>query len=238
MANHVLLDSRSHAELRIRTDRGAELGDGVMSCLAVPAEFRTLQNEYPILFRLNLERDSFSAVALLGFETGENLYLQNGRWDARYVPLALDIQPFLIGMAEPGAETKQVHVDMDSARVAAGEGVRVFDEHGRATPYLEEIADKLGALDEGYQAADDFHAALRRYELLEPMMFEVTLDDGSTNRLVGFHVIDEERLRALDPVAVAELHSTGHLLPIFMAVASLANLGALVARKNRRLHGG
>jgi hypothetical protein len=238
MANHVLLDSRTHAELRVRTDRGAELGDGVMSCLAVPAEFRSLQNEYPILFRLNLERDSYGAVALLGFETGENLYLQDGRWDARYLPLALDIQPFLIGMAEAGAETKQVHVDLDSARVTAGEGLRVFDEHGRATPYLEEIAEKLGALDEGYQASDNFHATLRRYELLEPMTFEVTLEDGSTNRLVGFHVIDEDRLRGLDPGVIGELHSAGYLLPIFMAVASLANLGALVARKNRRLRNG
>nr|WP_294167615.1 SapC family protein [uncultured Sphingomonas sp.] len=237
MADHQLLDSRTHADLRVRTDRTAELGDGIMSCLTVPAEFRQVQNEYPILFRLNLERDSFSAVALFGFEAGENLYLENGRWEARYVPLALDIQPFLIGAAEPGAEAKQVHVDMASPRVAA-EGVRVFDEHGRATPYLEEVAEKLGALDEGYQASDGFFAALRRHQLLEPMTLEVALEDGSTNRLVGFHVIDEERLRALDAGALGELHGAGYLMPIFMAVASLANFGALVARKNRRVaHG-
>lgn len=237
MADHVLLDSRTHAELRIRTERAAELGDGIMSCLTVPAEFRRVQNEYPILFRLNLERDSFSAVALFGFETGENLFLEGGRWDARYVPLALAIQPFLIGMAEHGAETKQVHIDMDSPRVAA-EGVRLFDQHGRATPYLEDIAEKLGELDEGYQACDGFFAALRRHQLLEPMTLEVTLDDGSINRLVGFHVIDEARLRALDAGVLGELHAQDHLLPIFMALASLSNFGALVARKNRRLRDG
>ena len=237
MPDHVLLDSRTHAELRVRTDRTPELGDGVMSCLTVPSEFRRVQNEYAILFRLNLERDKFSAVALLGFETGENLYLDNGRWDARYVPLAVDIQPFLIGMAEPGAEAKQVHIDMASPRIGQ-EGVRVFDEQGRATPFLEEVAEKLGDLDEGYQASEAFLSALQRHQLLEPMTLEVTLDDGSTNRLVGFHVVDEARLRALDPAILAELHATNHLLPIFMALASLSNLGALIARKNRRLRHG
>ena len=59
-----------------------------------------------------------------------------------------------------------------------------------------------------------------------------------SHRLVGYHLIDEEKLRALEPGALAELHSAGHLMPIFMALASVSNLAALVARKNRRLgHG-
>jgi hypothetical protein len=66
----------------------------------------------------------------------------------------------------------------------------------------------------------------------------VTLDDGSTNRLVGFHVIDEDRLRALDEASLGDLHASGHLLPIFMAMASLSNLSALIARKNRRMRNG
>ena len=51
-------------------------------------------------------------------------------------------------------------------------------------------------------------------------------------------MIDEEKLRALDGEAVAALHRDGHLMPIFMALASLGNLHDLVARKNRqRAHG-
>src|SRR4029079_5764513 len=97
MSSHEILTAEAHRDLRIRTDRGAELGDAVMSCVVVPNEFRRVQNEYPILFRLNPERDSFTALAIFGFEAGENLFLENGRWDARYRPLAMDIQPFLIG---------------------------------------------------------------------------------------------------------------------------------------------
>ena len=114
----------------------------------------------------------------------------------------------------------------------------MFDEHGRPTPFLETIAEQLGELDEGYQSSASFFDALRRHDLLEPMTLEVTLDDGSTNRLVGFHVIDEDRLRALDEASLGDLHSNGHLLPIFMAVASLSNMTALIARKNRRMRNG
>jgi hypothetical protein len=235
MASHAILTAEAHRDLRIRTERRADLGDAVMSAITVPTEFRQVQNEYPILFRLNPERDSFTALALFGFETGENLFLEEGRWDARYRPLAIDIQPFLIGMPADGSERRQVHIDMASPRIGAGEGIRVFDQDGRPTPYLETITEQLGALDAGYKASGDFFSALRRHQLLEPLTLEVTLDDGSTNRLVGFHVIDEERLRKLDAAALAELHAQDHLIAIFMALASLANLTALIARKNRRV---
>jgi hypothetical protein len=234
---HAILTSEAHRDLRVRTDRGEALGDAVMCCITVPDEFRRVQEDYPILFRLNAGRDEFTALAMFGFEEGENLFLDGGRWDARARPLAMDIQPFLIG-GTPDGETKQVHVDLASPRIADAEGVRVFDEDGRPTPYLERVAEQLGALDAGYQASGDFFAALRRHELLEPLTLDVTLDDGSSHRLVGFQVIDEDRLRALDAGALAELHEEGHLLPIFMAVASVGKLGALVDRKNRRLRGG
>lgn len=240
MARHAPVNPAQHGGLRVRTDRGVDLGDGVMSSLVTPDEFRRVQAHYPILFRLNQERDAFTALALFGFETGENLFLEGGRWDAGYLPLAIDVQPFLIGGSPDQEGPKQVHVDLGSPRIAGGadEGVRVWDEHGRPTPYLEAAAEKLGALDESYRASGAFLAALARHELLEPFTLEIGLDDGSVNRLVGFHVIDEERLRGLDAGALGELHGQGHLLPIFMALASLSNIGALVARKNRRLGGG
>ncbi|WP_447724083.1 SapC family protein [Sphingomonas koreensis] len=229
--SHAMLTVEAHRELRIRRDRDAALGDGVMSCVTMPAEFRRVQVHYPILFRRNPERDAFTALALFGFQEGENLFLEGAAWDADYVPLAVDIQPFLIGGSADAPGAKQVHVDLASPRIGAGE--RVFDDAGQATPYLEAVAEQLGELDEGWRASGAFFAALRRHELLEPLTLEITLDDGSVNRLVGFHVIDEVRLSALDATTLGALHAEGHLMPIFMAVASMGNFNALVARKNR-----
>ena len=238
MTSHTALLPDAHRDVRVRTDHGAVLGDAVMSCIAMPAEFRRLQAHYPILFQRTIADGRFSALALFGFERGENLFLRDAGWDARTLPLAMATRPFLIGRPREAGGEKQVHVDMASPRISKAEGTRLFDDAGHATPYLEDIADKLGSLDMAHAASGAFFEALLKHDLLEPFSLEIELDDGAKNRLVGYHVINEDALRALDGAALAELHAAGHLLPMFMAVASLANLGELVARKNALLtHG-
>lgn len=236
MPNHRILNSTDHRDLRIMTEATSERGDGVMACLTVPSEFRSVQSCFPIVFRRDIESQAFTALALFGFTNGENLFLSDGRWDATYKPLAQAIQPFLIGRSKEGEPQGQVHIDIEHPRVSSsGEGLRVFDEDGEATPYLEQIAEKLGALDAGYRAGGEFFAALARYELLEPFRVDIPLLDGSKNSLIGFHTIDESRLQALGQQELGELHAAGHLMPIFMAVASLSHLNDLVARKNQKV---
>jgi hypothetical protein len=235
MSNHQIVNNAQHRDLRVLAGHGANLGDGVMACLTVPYEFRRVQTEFPIVFRRDLESGAFAALALFGFEEGENLFLEGASWDATYKPLALSIQPFLVGRGSD--EGAQVHIDMDHARVvrSSGEGIRLFDDEGRPSPYLEAIAEQLGDLDQGYRASPAFFAALEQHDLLEPFSLEVPLADGSRHSLVGFHTIDEARLQALDGAALEELHREGHLMPLFMALASLSNFSELVARRNRKV---
>ncbi len=239
MSNHAILSADDHRELRIRTEHSISLGDGVMSCFAIPSEFRQLQNEFVILFRRDANKRTFSALALLGFEAGENLYLDGADWLASYKPAALTVTPFLIGRAEHDDGEAQVHIDLDHPRVSTGgDGVRVFDEHGGASPYFEQIVERLGALDEGYRSSADFFSALERYDLLEPFALDVELRNGARHRMVGYHLINEDKLATLDGGALEELNSSGRLLPIYMAVASLANLSRLIESKNRQLRDG
>ena len=211
------------------------MGDAVMCCVTVPTEFRRVQNEYPILFRLNGDRESFAALAMFGLENGENLFLEGDRWNARYRPLAMDIQPFLIGRPSPESPERQVHVDLASPRIAREGGTSIFDADRQPTPYLQHISTLLGELDEGYRSSASFFDTLKRHDLLEPLAVEFGLSDGSTKRLVGFHAINENRLSTLDEAAIGEIHAAGHLMPIFMALASLSNLDALIRRKSERL---
>lgn len=236
MTSHAILDPAEHRDLRVRDEPHVELGDGVMACLTVPLEFRRVQADFPILYRRDPSTGKFMAVALLGFEEGENLFLENGRWDADYRPLSLSIQPFLVGRPQSGDGPSQVHIDLSHPRIAGpGEGIRVFDEVGSPTPYLTRIADQLGDLDQGYAESADYFAALERHGLLEPLSLDVELNDGSKHRLVGYHIVNEHSLEALGPDALGDLHSSGHLVPMFMAMASLSNLTDLARRKNRRM---
>lgn len=238
MSQHQILTPEAHGHLRIRAEAGSELGDGVMAALAVPAEFRRLACEFPILFRRDGANSDWGALALFGFEPGENLYLQAPRWDAACRRLSIAVQPFLIGRSASGDGASQVHIDMAHPRIASGgEGVRMFEADGSPSPFLEEAIEMLGLLDDGYQASADFFAAIERYELLEPFSMDVTLDSGAAHRLVGYSIVNEEAIAALEPGILAELHAAGHLAPLYFAMASLGNLGKLVRRKNRKGHG-
>lgn len=239
MSNHQILNPADHGTLRVNVQPGAEFGDALMACLTVPAEFRAVQSHFPIVFRRDIVTGRFSALALFGFEAGENLFLNGAHWDAAYRPAALAIQPFLIGRASADDGLAQVHIDMDHPRIStSGEGTLVFGKDGNPTPYLESVAAMLGNLDHGYQESAGFYSALERHGLLEPLSLDVSLNDGSRHSLVGYHAIAEDALATLDESALGELHAEGQLLPIFMAVASLGQFAQLIARKNARGAGG
>lgn len=234
MPSHVAVNPVDHKTLRILETRSDAAGDGVMCCVTYPEEFRSIQAHYPILFRIDQDRKGFTCLALFGFETGENLFLKDGRWDARYVPLAMDIQPFMIGLPQNEGDVRKVVLDLDNPRVAEGEGERIFDESGVATAYLEGISHKLNRLDQGFKRASGFTDALRTLDLLEPLSLDITLADRSEYRLTGFHIIHEEKLAGLDAATLKDLQSKGYLQAIYMALASLSNLADLVDRKNDR----
>lgn len=230
MSNTVLLNNVDHKHLHVITSRGAEYGDNVMFAITFPAEFRDLQAHYPIVFRKTGDGVSFEALALLGFQEGENLFLDRNGWDACYVPLAIERQPFLIGNS---GEELMVHVDLDSPRLSATEGEPVFLAHGGTTEYLERVNSTLLTIHQGLQSMPGFVAALLEHELLESFVLDIELDDGSQNRLAGFYTVNEERLGALGGNALERLHKAGYLQAIYMAVASLSNFRALIERKNR-----
>lgn len=233
MSNPVLLNNVEHKNLCVITTRGARYGDNAMLAITFPAEFRNLQAHYPIVFRKGSDGTSFEAVALFGFQEGENLFLDKDGWDAAALPLTIERQPFLIGVK---GQELMVNVDLDSPRVSSTEGEPVFLPHGGNTEFLENINSTLLAIHEGLQSMPAFTAALLEHELLEAFVFDIELNDGSQNRLAGFYTINEERLAALRGDALQRLNEAGYLQPIYMVLASLSNFRDLIERKNR-LHG-
>jgi len=230
MPNPVLLNNIDHAAMRVIATRGAAYGDNVMSALTWPDEFRTLQAHYPIVFQQNGE-GGYDALALFGFQPGENLFLDGETWDAAEIPLSIQRQPFLIGV---DGEDMMVHVDLDSPRLSREHGEPLFLPQGGNTEYTERMASVLRAIHLGLEGARGFTAALLEHNLLESFFLDITLDDGSDNRLAGFYTIHEERLAALDGAALERLHRAGHLQAIYMVLASLSQFRALIDRKNRR----
>jgi hypothetical protein len=81
------LNNIDHAQVRVITRFGPDLGDNVMFVPVYAAEMRRLQATYPLLFYKDPAEGSLHPIALLGFEPSENLFLSAGTWDAAHIPL-------------------------------------------------------------------------------------------------------------------------------------------------------
>jgi hypothetical protein len=239
MTNHVLLNNVDHGKLRIITARSAELGDAVMCTPTFHLEFRNLQAHYPLVFRKESGTGRFQPVALFGFEDGENLFLGDEGWDATYIPLTIERQPFLIGFQqhrESGDTIKKpvIHVDLDSPRISDTEGEPLFLQYGGVSEYLKRVTSVLHRIHEGLESNRAFVDMLLEFALLESFVLDVELDDRSQHRLIGFYTINEDKLAGLGGEALAKLNENGYLQPVYMAIASLSNLRALIERRRER----
>lgn len=242
MADFALLNNVDHQDVRIITDRSPRYGDNVMLALTFPFEFRNVQAHYPILFQSDAS-GGYYPVALFGFEKDENLFLDEGGWHAGYIPAMIQREPFLIGFQEnahpgEGGRTRVLSLDMDHPRVSTETGEPLFQPLGGRTPFLDNAANLLETIYLGMEHNKAFVAALQEHDLLEALTFEIVLKDGTRNQLLGFHCLVEEKAQALSGATLGELNEKGHLMPMFMALASLANVERLVELKNARLDAG
>lgn len=240
MTQHVQLNNVDHSGLRIRTERTAELGDQLMLAPVFPHEFRNVQAAYPIVFIKDASSGGFRPVSLFGFEDGQNLFLDEHGWDASYIPLAVRMKPFLIGVTsdETGQKRMEVHVDLDHPRVSNDEGEPLFLDHGGHAPLLQEVTAVLEEVHTGEQSVGIFSSRLDELDLLEPFTLDITLNDGSQGRLTGYYTIAEEKLYSLDAETLGQLQEQGMLQPIYMAVASVSQFRNLIDRRNRLIEQG
>ncbi len=232
MSQYEVLNKEKHRHIRIRSGYGAALGDSVMYVTTFPMEFRDIQSCYPILFTKDPKTGGFFAVAILGFDADQNLFLQEDRWDASYVPAAAQRQPFLLATGADN-DNPVVSLHLDHPRVSQNDGEALFDDKGDATEFLNQKIAILDKLHRGLQHNDGFVSALLEHELLEQITLDLTFNDGDKKSLQGFYSIAEERLYQLKGDVLETLNQAGYLQPIFMAVASLSRMRDVIERRNR-----
>lgn len=237
MANHVLLNNIEHQDLKIITDKSEKFGNNAMYSVVYPFEFIQVQADYPIFFHKNTDTETYTALALFGFEEKENLFLNNEQWKASYIPLIIEREPFLIGIQshEENGETIEnpvIHIDLDSPRVSKTEGHDIFLPQGGNTEFINKISATLKAIHESKASTKLFMDTLTRLDLFESFNLDIQLTNGSNNRLTGFYTINEDKLMALPSDELEKLNKSGLLKLIYMVLASHQNIRALIQIKD------
>ncbi len=233
MPNPVPLNNVDHQDLTVAVAHGPAHGDAVNQVLLFPNEFEAAQRDYPILFRRD-DRGGYYAVALLGLDRDDNLFLTaQGDWQASYVPAVRQRGPF-----GPTPDGNGVQIDLADPRVRPdGGGEPLYLRHGGTAPYLAHIESVLAVIREGQAINAPLFAAWDAAGLLRATAIDIDLGDGQTCAIADILVIAEDRLDALDADELATLHRSGALRAAFMAIASLDNIPRLIERRRQR-HGG
>jgi len=239
VANHVMLNSIAHKDLRLIARHGAEFGDNVGTVLTFPTEYGDVQREYPIFFRKDAHTGEFQSIALLGFQQDENLFLEDDGWRAAYIPGIVARGPFLIGFQNKDVDGELrrepvIHVDLDHPRVSRTEGEPVFLPHDGNSRYLERIGGILQGIHQGLALSKAMFEAFSALELIEPVNVEIKFSTEEQFNLRGLYTISEERLRGLSGDALFKLNSAGFLQGAFLVLASLNNVKKLIDMKHRR----
>ena len=236
MSRPIPLNKDAHVNTRVVSRRGADVGDAVNVCSVVPREFGRLITHYPIVLARDSASDSYNFCALLGFDEGENLFLDGAHWDADYIPLEFLRGPFLAGVDESGGgEFGTVYIDMGDVRVQEIEGERLFEPDGSPSKYLQGIDQVLSELITGVKQTRELVGMLEKYKLIEPVTMKAAFQDGKTLDVDGLFSVHDEAVRTMPQDAVLEFHQAGFLAHLYIQQASTAHLGTLIGRRNARI---
>jgi SapC len=232
MSNIVLLDSQSHRKLRVHAHAAAHYGDDQRFVAVVVNEFHAVALHYPILFSKDADTGQFYCGAMLGFDVGENLFLEEQRALNAYRPLNLQRGPFLTAGSD-------LAIDLDHPRVAPSGDQELFTEAGEPSNYLHSIMGLMQDLRPGLERTRIFIDTLLGLKLIEPITITARFDDGNNREFTGLYTVNRDQLKQLADAAVLELFRRGYLQLIYLMLASLDHVSSLAQRKNRSfLRGG
>jgi hypothetical protein len=228
MTQIVPLNKETHRSLLVDGRASAAYGDNRRFVQVIVKEFPQLLVHYPILFSKDPQTGQLYCGVMLGFDEGENLFLDEWADRQFYRPLSLQRGPFY-------AQGPDLAIDLDDPRVGAEGGKPLFTDQGQPTRYLQSIIWAFQDLSPGVEMTKLFIARLLELKLIEPVDVEVEFDDGTMRRCVGLYTIDQDVLTGLPDDVVVELFRRGYMRLIHHMIASLKQVAVMARKKNSRL---
>jgi hypothetical protein len=233
----VAVDNRLHANFKMTpAARDWTVAESLNAMFIASVEFGDACVEYPIVFvhagNDPQGRPQVAPVAVFGLREKENLYVEEGRWRAHYLPALLQAYPF--GIARVDESRVVVVIDEDWAGWSEAGGVPLFDTKGEPGDYLTQMRSQLEKIEGEIQRTRLFGHALLETDLLSPMRFEATLPDGQKVTVDGFLAVDEKKFAALPDDKVLQLHKSGALGLIHAHQISMRHMRRLVEWRQQK----
>lgn len=225
-----LLDSVMHRQLKIDIKNLDIPHNKVNWSFVTIGELHSLVHEYPIFITKNADTGQFQLSALLGFSSGQNLFIQNNKWQATYLPLDMLRRPFKAMLTKENDESSgRITIDTSSPAVTnSADGERLFDDEGKPTRYLERIQDTFAQLMGGTILSRKLLAIAYQHNLIESITINIELDNKPNVHLTGLYGVNKAALDALSGEALAECHQAGVLQVCHLLLSSGIHIEKLI----------
>lgn len=226
--NFVPLDKNKHKDLKVAVDPAFPYAKNTHLAAASIREFAQLAGAMPVVFIEDPKTNKHHVVAMLGIEPGQNLYLQNDKWNAPHIPMNIVRYPFDV---RPDGEKLGVYIDEESDLIK-DEGQALFKEDGEPTDFLNSRQQLLGDLANSEMLTQKFVAKVVELDLLSPMQLRVQYASGQGRNVGGILTINEKKLVELADEQVLELHKAGFMGALYSMMLSLGQLNRLIELSN------
>ena len=200
-------------------------------------EFAVAVHDYPITFISGDNGKTFVAMAILGVEPRQNLFLTaNGGWDARtYLPAYVRRYPFCMTRVSVDGKEQSERVACVEKDALQAKGAALFDDKGEALPVWDGLRKLLFEFEADLARTEEMCRKLHELQLLEPFAAQAAPQGETPIALTGMHRVSEERLHALPADQLKALANSGILSRVYAHLLSLNNFQRLINRRTQQL---
>lgn len=230
----VPINNLTHRALKVRKSRGFSHAKNQHFVDITAFEIIPSSMVFPLVFMKNPETGQFRCVALLGLETGENLFFEQGNWINGYIPMNITCAPFTMIDSGKNDDTALVCINEKSPYVNMAEGEALFDSEGNQTAFLDNVTLSLSQMHSHQHNTQLFIKKLIELPLLVPLSVSMTHAQGEEIKLMdNAYTVSEKRLRELSDEQTLELFKADYLGSIYSLINSLELMQRMVALKNK-----
>lgn len=224
-----LLNSETHHKLKILTHKLNTKQNRVNVANVIVTELNTLVHEYAIFMTKNPSSGDLQLTAILGFKSGENLYLNGDNWRATYMPLDITRRPFQAFIPDQNNLAKgHIAIDLLAEQVSEKHGTPLFDEQGNKTEFLQRIEKTFSEIMSGTQHSRAILQQAEQLNLVEGITLNIEVPNQGKVELKGLFAFNKEAVDKMKDQDLEQAHKSGLLQVIHLILSSTLHLQKLI----------
>jgi hypothetical protein len=201
------------------------------------AEIALASRDYPIAFVSGDGERSFLAMAILGLEAQQNLFVnEKGTWDPNtYVPAYVRRYPFCMARVTADGKEQAERIACVEKSALSDEGDALYDDKGEPLATWEPTKNLLFEFEADLTRTEEMCNALQALGLFEPFTVQAVPKGGTPLAMTGVHRVAEQKLAELPAEELKKLVQNGVLPRVYAHILSQLNFQRLLDRRAAKL---